>query len=110
MAARSESQPNNVPILLKNINKPLNNRAIPIKLTKSRVVVFLTGISGIADNPINKESSKTGIKNKKMACQDREDVKIPPYVGPMAGAIEVVNVPTPIIVPRFSSGVKFKII
>ena len=26
-----------------------------------------------------------------MACQDREDVKIPPYVGPMAGAIEVVN-------------------
>lgn len=39
-----------------------------------------------------------------MACQDREDVKIPPYVGPMAGAIEVVNVPTPSSFPVFQRG------
>ena len=71
-------------------------------------MVVLTGISGIADNPINKESSKTGIKNKKMACQDREDVKIPPYVGPMAGTIGSGQCAYPIIVPRFSSGVSSK--
>lgn len=55
-------------ILFKNINKLLNNRVILIKLIKLRVVVFLIGIFGIVDNFINKESSKIGIKNKKMVC------------------------------------------
>lgn len=55
-------------ILFKNINKLLNNRVILIKLIKLRVVVFLIGIFGIVDKFINKESSKIGIKNKKMVC------------------------------------------
>ena len=50
---------------------------------------FTRGIEGIATKPMPRERIKIGIKKRKIWFQVKFEVKIPPYVGPIAGAIAV---------------------
>ena len=89
--------------------KPTNKAIIEKRLIGSRDSRLTLLICSMERSPATSEARRIGNCTKKMERQPKVAVKRPPTVGPMAGAMAVIRVPTPIMRPIFRFGTCSKI-
>lgn len=68
---------------------------------RSKCCCFTVDFCKIPQQPASKDKTRKGRRMIKIYRQPRLETMIPPNVGPTAGAIPVIRLPKPIIIPIF---------
>ena len=89
---------------------PKNEAIMARRLMISSVSRLTVLICSMERSPAISEAKRIGNCTKKMERQPKLAVKRPPTVGPMAGAMAVIRVPTPIMRPILRFGTCSKMI